>query len=494
MSKLICVVDLGTTVTKAALVRPDGAIVALSKIPSPHPEGSEGRIDAEAFHAVACEAVAQIVSQAPENESVAGVALSSQRASLVALDQDDRPLGPGWSWQGTACEPAGERFFDAFGKARFRAVTGLLPSPIYAVAKIAHLRQHQPTLHRSARKFVLLHDYVLRRLGADDCYTDPSNASASGLWDTVRGRWSPEILDAVALHAQQLPTCVPAGSRAGALTPAAADRTGLDAGTPLFVGGGDQQCAVLGAGAVQIGTCVLTLGTAAVMLCPVDQPLNPEVGGVLCTSHLVPDRWVVEGFQSCFGSALRWAGSVLGTDGFDQLETLASRADPDASTPLFVPWLCGIASPDFDARPRGAWLGVSLDHGRAELARAVFEGLAMESKRVVDRMQRAVAVQALRLVGGGAQGKLLPRLIADTLQIEVELVGEAETALIGAAAAGWTGAGHFADLETAAAALRQSVRARIRPTARRGQQRRRFEAYTRAVDALRVLGVERVGA
>ena len=492
MAEFVCAVDLGSSFIKAALIDELGNIATLARLPAPTPAGEHGRFDAEDCFTKACEVIADVVARCEAGpNAVGGLALSSQRASLVPVGSDDRPSGSAWSWQGTGCEQAANRFYGRFGPGHFRAITGLMPSAIYSAAKLAHLRESDPDQFRSVRRFVLLHDYVLRRFGAEGYFTDPSNGSATGLMDTATRRWSKEVLEALGLEAERLPTCRDAGSRVGGLHSRAARATGLLPGTPLYVGGGDQQCAVLGAGAVEPGTCVLSLGTAAVSLCPVDRPADPSVGGVLCGAHIPSGQWVIEGFQSSFGSAFQWIGNLVGTSSLMELEQLAARASADAGDLIFLPFLSGIGSPDYDGSTRGALLGASLSHGSAELARAVFEGVAMEARRIVEEVNRIVPVGSLRVVGGGSDGDVLPQILADAIGLDLELLGETEAALLGAAAIAWTGAGRFENVLQAALTIGARVRKRVAHHPRSADGRIRYERYVQSVACVRAMAPNR---
>ncbi len=481
MADIVCVVDLGTTLIKAALVDEHGEIAALARIEAPPVSGEHGEFDAELVYRLTCQAIGTALEQwSGEVGAVRGLALSSQRAGLVCVGRDGLPTGPALSWQGVGCQRAAERFYDGFGKRRFRALTGLLPGPIYTVAKLAHLREAEPERFAAASRFVLLHDYVLHRLGADDFYTDPSNGSASGLMDLGNRRWSDELLEGFSLSTDRLPRLVDAGTRVGGLSVAAAGATGIASGTPLVVGGGDQQCAALGAGGTP-GTCVISLGTAAAVLCPVESPADAEVGGVLCTAHLIPGQWMVEGFQASFGSSFRWVGDLIGTSSFAELAQLAGAAPAGADGLLYLPFLSGIGSPNFDGTVRGGFLGAALAHGREQLARAVLEGVALELRRVMEEVKRIVEVERLAAVGGGARAGLLPSLLADITGLELQLFGEVEAAVLGAAVAAWVGIGRFDGLAAAARAFCPRPTTTVVPCAKPDQVDALYRRYLQAV-------------
>ncbi len=493
VASVVCALDLGSSLIKAALVDEEGTIVAMAKAEAPPVSGDEGAFDADECWSIACETVRASLERCRVQGQVQGLTVSTQRSCLVLVDSLGRAVGPAFSWQGTACDAHASTFYDTFGVDRFRAITGLLPSPIYAVAKLAHLRRTDPDRLSAAARIVLLHDYVLRHLGADDFYTDPSNASASGLMGLDTRRWCDEILTALDVQPDRLGRCVDAATRVGGLDAPSARATGLPEGLPLFVGGGDQPCAALGSGAIESGSCVMSLGTAAAVLCPVPaaRPGLCPSDGLLRSAHVVPGQWVVEGFQPASGSALHWVGNLVGTRSLQELENLA--LDGRVEGLLFFPFLSGIGSPDFDGAAKGALLGATLSHRKQDLARAAIEGVCMELRRILESFLQVTPLERLLVVGGASGGALLMSLLADVLGRSFDLVGQPEAALLGAAAIAWTGVGRFRSIESAAASVRPPVRSTVQPRDRTGIEQR-YARYVAAVDAIRALSHAPAGA
>jgi xylulokinase len=314
---------------------------------------------------------------------------------------------------------------------------------------------------------------------AGDLFTDPSNASATGLWDLVDGQWSGDLLDALGLDEAQLPKVLPAGASAGQLAPSIASETGLPAGVGLFLGGGDHQCALHGAGVVGDDECLLSLGTSAALLRSIDPLEAADRGGpgVLSLAHVVPDRWVCEGFNKTFGSSIQWGARLLGFDASSDLERMASGSGAEA--PIFVPFLAGVGTPEFDDVPRGALLGASLSTGPSEMARAILDGLVFELRRVVEVLSREAPIERLRVVGGGS-GPLLLRGLADCTGLEVVVSKIDEAALCGAAALAWRGMG----VPEVVRRLRDATDTVIAPRAEAlPLLEARYQRYLRALDS-----------
>lgn len=481
MSELVCAIDLGSSAVKAALVDREGVLAAEAVTPAPHVEGGSGRFDAGKYAWAVVDSLGQLAQKLPgAGARVAGISFSSQRATLVL------PGGTGAaiSWQGSDCAAAADRFYAGFGPDRFHHITGLPPSFLYTVAKLAHLKEEG----HLAGPLLTLHELVAARLGASRSLIDPSNASATGLFDIAAGGWSGEVLDHLGLRAGELPEVAPAGTPMGELGADVAASTGLREGIPLFTGGGDQQCAALGAVSSAPGKVLLSLGTAGVAICALDRLPEDRSGGVLLLAGVPQDRWQAEGFVNAFGSCVPWLGDIMGFDSPAGLEELAAKAE--GAGPVFVPFIAGAGTPDQNPYARGAFMGLGAGDGRAQMARALVNGLACECRRVVESLSRMVPVQGLVLVGGGGGSTgLMRQLLADTVGVPVEIAADREASLRGAAALAWSaldgGApdGIFGDARTEEVAA--SSRAR--------EMEAVYERYTRAVAAVLSLAGDRDG-
>lgn len=461
MAELVCALDLGTSRLKAALIDGAGKIHAMAAAAAPHEAGDDNFAFApEAYCRVGFGLIREALTTAGiDPGTVAAVAVTNQRATIVPVGADGLAAGLALSWQDPRGAGLMAEFADQFGAARYNRLTGLPPCALWSLTRLLWLRQDQPEQFARAHKFVLLHDYLLRRLGAEEFITDYSNASLTGLFDLTQLAWSRELLAAVGLAEAQLPRLVPAGSVAGRLSRAAATATGLTSGTPLVVGGGDQQCAALGMGAVDEGEAGLCLGTAAVVSCPVPRPVPDTAGGFFCTAHVVPDRWVVEGFANTFGSSFSWGANVLGLEAVTDLDALASASPPGAGGVIFVPFLAGSGSPEFAAHARGAFFNLHLAHRRNDLARAIIEGSALEMRRIVDAAAPYVRLDRIIVAGGLPQTSLAAGCLRGILGRDLVWSDNAEATLLGAALLAWRGAGRISNLRDGARAALAATRA-----------------------------------
>ena len=487
MSVYVCCVDAGTSRIKAGLVDRRGKMIALAAAPAPQLSHGNGPLafDPAAHYRVMCRLLRSVRRMAGVPAAqIAAISVANQRATIIALGADEGVLAA-LSWQDTRCSAAIDGFIRKFGAARFQRITGLPSSPLWSLGKILWLQQEHPAAYRSAAWFVLLHDYLMRRLGAPKFITDFSNASLTGLLDITQRDWSPALLRAVGIAAGQLPALQPAAARAGVLSAAAAAKCGLRAGTPLIVGGGDQQCAALGIGAVAPGDAGLCLGTAAVISCPVARPVHRRRGGFFCTAHVVPERWVVEGFHTTFGGALRWLLQLLRLRSVQEFEQAAMKASPAWQRITFLPFLAGIGSPDFDADARGVLAGLDLTHGRSEIARAAIEGVALETRRILEQVTPFVHLKRLVAVGGISARDIIPQAIADATGQPLFMCRTSEATLHGLACLAWTGVGAYRDIVAAARRCAGGTLRRLQPAGGDPRRAARYTQYCAWVNAAR---------
>jgi len=449
MSEYVCVLDLGTTGIKAGLLDETGRMASLVRAPASPVSRDASEFDANHTLEVVQQLIRDLVELRP-GARIAAVSVASQRATTVPVSSEGRAVGPALSWQDTRAATAVAALSARLDPDRFETITGLPLSFLWTVSKLLWLRNERPTVWKSACRFVLLNDFVLRNLGTEDFVTDPSNASLTGLLSLDSLDWSDEVLDAAGLTRDRLPRLAPSGQPVGRVSRDASGRTGLAEGTLLVAGGGDQQCAALGQGVLDPGDASLCLGTAAVVSCPTDRPVTGNRGRFFCTVHAAPARWVMEGIHNAFGSSLKWALDLLGLSEEAELEGLARESESAGA--VFVPHLAGVGSPDHVATARAALVGLGPAHGRAQVARAVYEGVALETRRILDAMEVRGPIRRLVLSGGPSATGFLPRILATLTARTLVVRACPESALAGAAALAWTGAGRYPDVFAAARA------------------------------------------
>jgi xylulokinase len=481
-------VDCGTSTVKAGLFDGWGRRVSLATTPIHcqfHTDGPVTQDMGEILHAVFRSLRRALADHRVSPGRVAAICIANQRATVLALDRHGEPLQPAISWQDMTGAPALARLRQQMSEADYYQITGLPIHAVFTLAKLLHLKKDAPQEYRRASRFVLVQDYLLRALGCPDYLVDYSNASLTGLLDIRRLRWSPDILRLAGIAGTRLSSLVPSGQSVGGLSPAAARLTGLRAGTPLIMGGGDQQCAGAGAGVVRSGLCSVTMGTAGVSFCHSDRAVFDPQRRITCCAHVVPGCWNLEGLQNAAGDSLRWATrTLLGSERLSKTALAHVAAVPAGSRGvLFLPYLAGASAPHWIAEATGTFLGLRPQHEAACLVRAVMEGVVLESRQILDVFTALrVPIREIRLTGGCSSLSIWDQIQADLYGRTVRSLSDPEATLLGAAMLGAYGVGAFPTLQAAAD---QMVRIGETFKPDRRQTKRYAAVYQRYVDVVR---------
>ncbi|MDQ7821607.1 MAG: FGGY family carbohydrate kinase [Candidatus Eremiobacteraeota bacterium] len=377
---------------------------------------------------------------------IGGCSLSSKRASVIAVDSQGKAMGKGISWQDMSGHEDVAGLRERIDDKAYYGITGLPLNAVFTIGKILSLKRNDPTTYRAASQFIMPGDFILRALGARDFLTDSSQASLTGLLDISSLAWSEVILSLAGIGKEKLPPIVPAGSKAGVVSLSASPLCGLLQGTPLFAGGGDQQCAALGAGVIDPGIAGLSMGTAAVTITPTLAPLLDPLRRLACTAHVIPGRWCIEGLQNAAGGSISWFSSLIsGKRPSRHLIESMAAVPPGAGGLLFLPYLDGSAAPHWLADAHGVFTGLSLSHTRGSLLRAVIEGVAFETREILEALQSlALPVEEIRVTGGvGSHYELWGQIMADIGTISLKFTENPHASLYGAALLAFSGMGVF---------------------------------------------------
>ncbi len=500
-------VDAGTTGVTVSFFDANGEAVASGyqeyRCLYPHPGWVEQDMD-EVWRGIvaACRMALQACDASPER--FRSLAFSSQRGTFVLLDREETPLGPAIVWNDSRASEMEAVIGERLSPQRYREITGTPLSASWAAARIAWLKRHRPGLMDKARWICNGQEYFLRRLGADGFTTDPASLTLNGMMDIRRLDWSDEVLTAIGITRDILPPVGRSASIVGRLSDRAAEETGLPAGIPLAIGGGDQQCAATGAGVIHQGMAEITIGTAAMMVAHLDDPdlvtgPAPYIGG-----HAVPGKWDLEGGAFTSGACLKWwrdnlAGAEVasarekGLNAYDLMIAEAGQVEAGARGLIFHPFLAGQVTPYYDAQARGGFLGLGLHHDRSCMIRAVLEGCACEMRLMVEAFDRDLkgGLSELRLTGGGTRSAAYVQLIADVLGRPVVETRNPECTVLGAAILGATAVGAFPDVETAVSAM-VGVKRVVEPTQSvRGVYDALFHVYREAYEKMAEAGLYR---
>ena len=461
-------IDVSTTATKAILIDAAGAVRGICSdeyaVSMPQPLWSEQ--DPTAWWTAAQAAIRGALTAAgASGDDVEAVGLTGQMHGAVLLDAGGAVLRPAilWNDQRTAAEC--DEIRAAVGPERLIAITGNDAITGFTAPKLLWVRRHEPETWSRVAHVVLPKDYLRYRLTGEFAM-DKADGSGTLLFDLAARTWSPPILGALGLDPAWFPPTLEGPEVTGSVTPAAAEATGLREGTPVVAGGGDQAANAVGVGVVEEGTVALSLGTSGVIFATTHAPLHEPRGRVHAFCHAVPGRWHLMSVMLSAGGSLRWFRDALAPgEAFGALAASAEGVDAAADGLFFLPYLSGERSPHPDPLARGAFVGLSLQHDRRHMTRAVLEGVAFGLRDGLDLMLEAgmPRPREIRASGGGLASPVWRQILADILDAELVTTATTEGAAFGAAILAMVGAGWFPDVPDAVAEV-----VRTRPAAAPG--------------------------
>ena len=459
--------DVGTTSAKTCLFRLGERIELVAQAQRLYPlhvcEGGGVEQDPDDWWRALCEGAREVVATAGcRPDEVRALSFSSQMQGLVLVDEAGRPVRPAMSYLDARAVDQHRRGIKTGAKiAGFRASL-LLPSLVITggvsasvkdpVWKYLWVREREPEVFARARTWLDVKDYLGLRCTGRAAMTEDS-AHATFLYDTRpgKGRFSPAMLRAYGVEKRHLPEVVSGREVLGPLTAAAAADLGLAVGTTVVAGGGDLTMTALGCGCVEPGDTHVYVGTSGWVSSVTDRRLVDVDHFMASILGALPHRYNYIGEQETSGKCLEWARDQLCADGvglFDGAQALAGEAALDrmaaaagataagAGGVLFTPWLHGNRSPFEDPHARGLFFNVGLQTTKAQLVRAVLEGMLLQKRWILECMAAKLTLRGpLRFAGGGARSDVTAQLLADITGRAVEAVAEPrQVGAMGAAA------------------------------------------------------------
>ncbi len=451
-------IDIGTGGSRVLLIDDEGRIVQSATeehVPFASPETGWAEQQPEDWWRAASTAIRKVLAAwGGKPGDIRAVGLTGQMHGAVLLDESDNVLRPAIIWCDQRSDAQCRALTERVGAERLIEMTANPALPGFTLPKMLWVREHQPAIWRSVRRVLLPKDYVRLRL-TDQAATDVADASGTLLFDVRRRRWSDEMLQAADIDSGLMPPAFEGPDVTGSVSTRGAAETGLQRGTPVVAGGGDQSAGAVGMGIVRPGAVSATIGTSGVVFAATDRPALDPGGRVHTFCHAVPGRWHVMGVTQAAGLSLRWFRDRFGVadgrgDPYDRLADEAGLATAGADGVMWAPYLMGERTPHLDANARAALVGLAASHTRAHVVRAILEGVAFslrDSLTILAEMD--VPVATIRLGGGGARSALWRQIQADVYGRSVEILAADEGAAFGAALLAGVGAHIWHDVDEA---------------------------------------------
>lgn len=429
------------------------------------------------------ECLAKVGSGAAE---IAAIGLSGQMHGLVMLDAAGEVLRPALIWCDQRTEKECREITERVGAKRLIELVANPALTGFTLPKIWWVRAHEPQIWSRARSLMLPKDYVRFKLTGARA-TDVADASGTLLFDVANRRWSSAMLQASELQPEILPQVFESPEITGRVSKDGAAASGLREGTPVVAGGGDQAAGAVGMGIVEPGNVSATIGTSGVVFAATSQPVVEPKGRIHTFCHAIPGRWHVMGVTQGAGLSLRWfRDQFCSGASYDALMKEAAEAPAGADGLLWAPYLMGERTPHLDPNARGALVGLTAQHTRAHVIRAILEGVAFSLRDTLTIFcELGVPVKSVRLGGGGARSSLWQQIQADIYGMRVDLIEAEEGAAYGAALLAGVGGGVWRSVE-AASGTSVHVAKQVEPIAKNVElMNRRYEEYRKLYRALR---------
>jgi xylulokinase len=455
-------IDTGTSGTRALLIDSAGKEIAAVTAPHEeirmeHPLWAEQR--PEDWIEAAAQAIRGVLSTSgATGREIRGIGLSGQMHGLVILDRSGAVIRPSLIWCDQRSQPQVDFINQTVGP---QTILASIANPIltgFTLPKLLWVRDHEPHHFDRVRKMLLPKDYVRFWLTGEFA-TDVSDASGTALLDVVRRRWSFDMVHALGLDRDILPSVHESTDITGVISSQAAQLTGLTPGTPVVGGGGDQAAGAVGNGIVEPGIVSCTLGTSGVVFAHTDKAVWDPLGRVHTFCHAVRDKWHVMGVTQGAGLSLQWLRNQLAPGmSYDALMSEAATAPAGSQGLFWLPYLMGERTPHLDALARGGWIGLTAKHTRADLIRSVVEGVSYSQKDGLDIVEQlGVPVSSVRASGGGARSPFWRQILADVFGKKVATIANQEGSAYGAALLAMVGTGEFATVpEACRATIREA--------------------------------------
>lgn len=449
---LLVGIDAGTSGIRATLIDAEARSLATAERPMPWMKCASGfvSLDPGRLWEETCAVLREVA-----RPGIAGIAAASVGESAVLIDGAGEPVAPAIAWfdERTAGEMDG--LVARHGAAALYAASGLPPDPTYQLPKLLWMRAHEPGFGRAVRALNIA-DWIAFRL-CGEAATDFSLASRTLALDLARGAWNEALLVAEGLAHLPAPL-VPSGTRLGAVSPRAAAETAVPAGSAVGVGAHDHIAGALAAGTIAPGILLDSFGTAEALMrtlaAPVADPAARDSAFAQGAVRVAPNDafHYVLGMMLASGRAIEWLRAATGGVTHEVLIEEGRRVAAGADGVVFVPHLRPALTPEPDSAARGVLLGLTPEVTRGALYRAVLEGLAHQSRLIIDAMELLPGVpraDEIRLVGGGVRNPLFLAIKTDVIGRPLAVMGEARGASLGAALLAGIAAGIWPDIAAA---------------------------------------------
>ena len=441
-------VDLGTSAVKLLLMDEKGNI---KKIVSkeyqlffPHPGWSEQKPE-DWFKQVII-GIKELISDC-NKESVAGISFGGQMHGLVLLDDKDNVIRPAILWNDGRTKEETDYLNNVIGKDKLSEYTSNIAFTGFTAPKILWVRKNEPDNFKKINKIMLPKDYLVYRLSGGFS-TDYSDASGMLLLDVKNKRWSKEMLDICGITEKKLPKLYESYEVVGNLKSDIAKELGLTEKVKIIAGAGDNAAAAIGTGTVGDGSCNISLGTSGTIFIASKKFGVDENNALHSFAHADGNYHLMGCMLSAASCNKWWSEEILKTNNYSEEQKAITKLGEN--NVYFLPYLMGERSPHNDPMARAMFMGMSMDTTREDMTQAVLEGVAYALRDSLEVARSlGIKIERTKICGGGAKSPLWKKMIANILNLKVDIIESEEGPALGAAILAAVGCGEYANVEEA---------------------------------------------
>ena len=440
-------IDLGTSAVKLLLMEESGKIcnIVSREYPLffPHPGWSEQK--PEDWFAQSMEGMKELTKDI-DRAQVAGIGFGGQMHGLVTLDKDDNVIRPAILWNDGRTGEETEYLNTVIGKDKLSQYTANIAFAGFTAPKILWMQKNEPENFKKVVKIMLPKDYLAYRLSGSFC-TDVSDASGMLLLDVKNRCWSKEMLEICGITEEQLPKLYESWEVVGTLKPEIAKELGFSENVKVVAGAGDNAAAAVGTGTVGDGQCNISLGTSGTVFISSKNFGVDENNALHSFCHADGSYHLMGCMLSAASCNKWWAEEILQTKDFAAEQAPIQKLGENHV--FFLPYLMGERSPHNNPDARGVFFGMSMDSTRADMTQAVLEGVAFGLRDSLEVARNlGIKIERTKICGGGAKSPLWKKIIANVMNLKVDVLENEEGPSMGGAMLAAVGCGAYPDVET----------------------------------------------
>lgn len=445
--------DLGTSALKLLLMSGQGEICKIisKEYPISFPKPGWSEQNPVDWWNAAVDGIRELVRDVVDKNQIKGISFGGQMHGLVVLDKDDHVIRPAILWNDGRTAEECKYLNEVVGTEKLSQYTANIAFAGFTAPKILWMQKHEPENFRKIHKIMLPKDYLAYRLSGVFC-TDVSDASGMLLFDVEHKCWSEEMLNICGIKREQVADIYESYEAVGTITPEAAGELGLPQNVKIIAGAGDNAAAAIGTGTVGDGRCNVSLGTSGTIFISSKNFGVDENNALHSFAHADGHFHLMGCMLSAASCNKWWMEDIIGTKEYGKEQESVQNLGENHV--FFLPYLMGERSPHNDPDARGAFIGMSMDTKRSDMTLAVLEGVAFAMRDSLEVAKSlGIDIKRTTICGGGAKSLIWRKIMANVLNLEVDIIESEEGPGYGGAILAAVGCGEYDSVEEAAKKL-----------------------------------------